>query len=70
MHIKDLISYSLCYDIVNSDVFEIAVKGMILRYRVCSGVYPPSEDTYLLLESLAPGKKVLEIGCGSGNNQK
>ena len=65
-HIKDLISYSLCYDIVNSDVFEIAVKGMTLRYRVCSGVYPPSEDTYLLLESLAPGKKVLEIGCGSG----
>jgi release factor glutamine methyltransferase len=51
---------------VNSDVFEIAVKGMIFRYRICPGVYPPSEDTYLLLESLTPGKKVLEIGCGSG----
>ncbi|WP_276968596.1 methyltransferase domain-containing protein, partial [Metallibacterium scheffleri] len=51
---------------MNSDVFEIAVKGMIFRYRICPGVYPPSEDTYLLLESLTPGKKVLEIGCGSG----
>ena len=51
---------------MNSDVFEIAVKGMILRYRVCPSVYPPSEDTYLLLESLSPGEKVLEIGCGSG----
>ncbi len=51
---------------MNSDVFEISVKGMLLRYRVCPGVYPPSEDTFLLLESVVPGKKVLEIGCGSG----
>lgn len=34
----------------------------------CPAVYPPSEDSYLLIRSLAPkrGEKVLEIGCGSG----
>lgn len=31
-------------------------------------VYPPSEDSILLIESLDvhPGEKILEIGCGSG----
>ncbi len=31
-------------------------------------VYPPSDDSILLIESLdvRPGEKVLEIGCGSG----
>lgn len=31
-------------------------------------VYPPSEDSILLIESLniLPGEKILEIGCGSG----
>ena len=33
-----------------------------------SNVYPPSEDSILLIESLdiSPGEKILEIGCGSG----
>ena len=31
-------------------------------------VYPPSDDSILLIESLdvRPGEKILEIGCGSG----
>jgi len=34
----------------------------------CEDVYPPREDTFLLLEaaSIAPGEKVLEMGCGTG----
>ena len=31
-------------------------------------VYPPSDDSILLIESLQirPGERILEIGCGSG----
>ena len=34
----------------------------------CELVYPPKEDTFLLLGclTLRPGKKVLEMGCGTG----
>lgn len=39
-----------------------------LEISECPGVYPPSEDSYLLIKALAPvrGERVLEIGCGSG----
>lgn len=34
----------------------------------CAEVYPPAEDTFLLLDSLevSKGLKVLEMGCGTG----
>ncbi len=32
----------------------------------CEGVYSPAEDSYLLLRSMECGRKVLEIGCGTG----
>jgi len=47
---------------------------MAMEYRKeidiqeCELVYPPKEDTFLLLEclTLIPGEKVLEMGCGTG----
>jgi release factor glutamine methyltransferase len=39
-----------------------------LDITVFPGVYPPSEDTYLLLDSLMIGEddSFLEVGCGTG----
>ena len=39
-----------------------------IRIGTDPDVYPPSEDSILLLESLdvRPGERILEIGCGSG----
>jgi release factor glutamine methyltransferase len=37
-------------------------------WKECATVYPPSDDTYLLLECVAvqKGEKALEMGCGTG----
>jgi len=39
-----------------------------LKIEYCRGVYPPSEDTMLLLDCLevVDGEDLLEMGCGSG----
>jgi release factor glutamine methyltransferase len=39
-----------------------------MRMKECDSVYPPSEDTFLLLACLEidSNKKVLEMGCGTG----
>ncbi len=41
------------------DVFDLVIFD---------GVYPPSEDTYLLIDSLTmkPSDTVLDVGCGAG----
>lgn len=35
-------------------------------YEKCEGVYQPAEDTFLLMETLKPCGKVLELGAGTG----
>lgn len=39
-----------------------------MRLILHPGVYPPSEDSYLLLDTVkeAEAKKILEVGCGCG----
>jgi release factor glutamine methyltransferase len=39
-----------------------------IRIELCDSVYPPDEDSILLIESLdvRPGERILEIGCGTG----
>ncbi len=37
-----------------------------IKLLVSKGVYPPSEDSHLLAETVEPVGKVLEVGTGSG----
>jgi len=41
-----------------------------LKIKICENVYPPSEDTFLLIDALkkynVKRKKILEIGTGTG----
>ncbi|MHA1665041.1 MAG: HemK2/MTQ2 family protein methyltransferase [Candidatus Njordarchaeales archaeon] len=43
---------------------------MGIKIKLCRGVYPPSEDTFLLIDSLIenvkPGRSFLELGTGTG----
>ena len=47
-------------------------SGIEFSWRVSKTIYPPREDTHLLSDSLAnllsgsTGKRILEVGCGSG----
>ncbi|RDE15703.1 MAG: hypothetical protein C4K49_05865 [Candidatus Thorarchaeota archaeon] len=44
------------------------MRDQSLDIMVNPGVYPPSEDTYLLLDAiaLAPNDTLVEVGCGPG----
>ena len=44
------------------------MKPQILKIDVFSSVYPPAEDTFLLLDSIdiRPGDRVIEVGTGTG----
>ncbi len=47
-------------------MFSAEVKGIHLDYETCMDVYPPSDDTFLMMESISPKGKCLEIGSGTG----
>jgi release factor glutamine methyltransferase len=44
------------------------LKASDLKFEVDDGVYPPAEDTYLLLDAieLESADSFLEVGCGAG----
>ncbi|MHA2072276.1 MAG: HemK2/MTQ2 family protein methyltransferase [Candidatus Thorarchaeota archaeon] len=44
------------------------MKASDLKFEVDDGVYPPAEDTYLLLDAieLESADSFLEVGCGTG----
>ena len=37
-----------------------------LKIEKCDGVYPPSDDTFLLMENATCSGRSIEIGCGTG----
>lgn len=37
-----------------------------IKIEACEGVYKPAEDTFLFLDNVKCGEKVLEIGTGTG----
>lgn len=45
---------------------EVEIEGV--RLTICQGVYPPSEDTYLLLDEVGGWRAdvALEVGSGTG----
>jgi len=49
--------------------YRSPVKGIELEIREAAGVYGPLDDTFLMIEALENielGKKVLELGTGTG----
>ena len=44
------------------------MKPLVLKIDVFPDVYPPAEDTFLLLDSIdiRPGDRVIEVGTGTG----
>lgn len=49
---------------------QVRINGDHIEIRTCEGVYPPSEDSFLLLDSIPKseirGKRVLDLGTGTG----
>lgn len=41
-------------------------SGKGIRIETCEGVYEPAEDSYLMAGTVECGKRVLEIGSGTG----
>lgn len=41
-------------------------KYLSISIEHCPEVYRPAEDTFLIMDHIIPGNRVLEIGCGSG----
>ena len=41
-------------------------KYLGIAIEHCQDVYRPAEDTFLIMDNIIPGNRVLEIGCGTG----
>ena len=41
-------------------------KYLGIAIEHCQDVYRPAEDTFLVMDNIIPGNRVLEIGCGTG----
>ncbi|MHB1707992.1 MAG: HemK2/MTQ2 family protein methyltransferase [Thermoplasmataceae archaeon] len=51
---------------MNRRLSKMQISSHGINIEVCPGVYPPAEDTFLVVDHATVGSTLLEIGSGSG----